>query len=70
MGKGTGNNSGGGGKGGGGGRPHGGNQPAGRGGSSPTRAPNDDRSTVKNPTSPAYGADMANRRGQREGGGS
>lgn len=40
-----------------------------RGGSSPDRAPNDDRSDVKNPTSPDHAADAANRETQKSGGG-
>lgn len=35
-----------------------------RGGSSPDRSPNDDRSDVMNPNNDAYGADQANRADQ------
>jgi hypothetical protein len=35
-----------------------------RGGSSPDRSPNDDRSDVMNPNNPAYDADQANRGSQ------
>ena len=40
-----------------------------RGGSSPDRAPNDDRSDVMNPNNDAYDADQANRAEQEQGGG-
>lgn len=39
-----------------------------RGGSQPKYSPNDDRSIVKNPTSPAHGADDVNRQKQAKGG--
>jgi len=38
-----------------------------RGGSSPDRSPNDDRSDVMNPNNPAYDADQANRDSQSGG---
>jgi len=37
-----------------------------RGGSSPDRSPNDDRSDVMNPNNDAYGADQDNRASQRD----
>jgi hypothetical protein len=37
-----------------------------RGGSDPTRSPNDDRSDVHNPNNPAHAADQANR--EKQGG--
>lgn len=37
-----------------------------RGGSTPDRSPNDDRSDAKNPTSSAYEADQANQEKQRQ----
>lgn len=37
-----------------------------RGGSTPDRSPNDDRSIVMNPNTPAYDADQANRSQQAE----
>ena len=37
------------------------NQDDDRGGSSPDRSPNDDRSDVMNPNNPDYDADQANR---------
>lgn len=41
-----------------------------RGGSSPDRSPNDDRSDAKNPTSDAYDADQANQTEQAKSTGS
>lgn len=38
-----------------------------RGGSSPTRSPNDDRSDVKNENNQAYKADQKNRARQAQG---
>ena len=40
-----------------------------RGGSSPDRSPNDDRSDVMNPNNDAYDADQANRAEQEQRGG-
>ncbi|MCI0362530.1 MAG: hypothetical protein L0219_01525 [Phycisphaerales bacterium] len=41
-------------------------EPGDRGGSSPDRSPNDDRSDAMNPTSDAYAADQENRASQRD----
>ena len=38
-----------------------------RGGSTPDRSPNDDRSDAKNPTSDAYEADQKNQEAQKSG---
>jgi hypothetical protein len=40
-----------------------------RGGSSPDRSPNDDRSDAKNPNSDSYDADQQNQAEQAKGGG-